>query len=176
MDGKLDTMKKENEALWREVVNLRQKHSSQQKIVNKLIQFLVSIVQPRMHHHGAHVGQAVKRRYQPQLAIEATRDLISAAKESRLDPMAAAGTSQQEQQEQQHQQQQQEQQHGPVILDVTHTDMEETLFGNNVEDLNVTLNTPQKCQQPTVETPLSPLSMAMQVNINYIHHCFGDPR
>jgi heat shock transcription factor 1 len=159
MDGKLDTMKKENEALWREVVNLRQKHSSQQKIVNKLIQFLVSIVQPRMHHHGAHVGQAVKRRYQPQLAIEATRDLISAAKESRLDPMAAAGTSQQEQQ------QQQQQQHGPVILDVTHTDMEETLFGNNVEDLNVTLNTPQRYQQPTVETPLSPLSMAMQVNI-----------
>ena len=48
MDGKLDTMKKENEALWREVVSLRQKHLSQQKIVNKLIQFLVSLVsQPR---------------------------------------------------------------------------------------------------------------------------------
>ena len=38
MDTKLDTMKKENEALWREVVSLRQKHASQQKIVNKLIQ------------------------------------------------------------------------------------------------------------------------------------------
>jgi len=38
MDSKLETMKKENEALWREVVNLRQKHSGQQKIVNKLIQ------------------------------------------------------------------------------------------------------------------------------------------
>ena len=63
MDSKLDTMKKENEALWREVVALRQKHVSQQKIVNKLIQFLMSVVQPRM-------GNAVKRRYQPQLAIE----------------------------------------------------------------------------------------------------------
>jgi heat shock transcription factor 1 len=63
MDTKLDTMKKENEALWREVVSLRQKHASQQKIVNKLIQFLMSVVQPRM-------GNAVKRRYQPQLAIE----------------------------------------------------------------------------------------------------------
>ena len=63
MDTKLDTMKKENEALWREVVALRQKHVSQQKIVNKLIQFLMSVVQPRM-------GNAVKRRYQPQLAIE----------------------------------------------------------------------------------------------------------
>jgi predicted nuclease with TOPRIM domain len=38
MDTKLETMKKENEALWREVVSLRQKHVSQQKIVNKLIQ------------------------------------------------------------------------------------------------------------------------------------------
>ncbi len=68
MDSKLDTMKKENEALWREVVNLRQKHMSQQKIVNKLIQFLVSIVRPASLGRG----QAVKRRYTPQLAIEAT--------------------------------------------------------------------------------------------------------
>jgi hypothetical protein len=67
LDGKLDVMKKENEALWREVVSLRQKHQSQQKIVNKLIQFLVSMVQPRM---GAHGAAAVKRRYQSQLAIE----------------------------------------------------------------------------------------------------------
>jgi len=36
MDTRLDTMKKENEALWREVVNLRQKHQNQQKIVNKV--------------------------------------------------------------------------------------------------------------------------------------------
>lgn len=63
IDGKLETMKKENEALWREVVSLRQKHQAQQKIVNKLIQFLVSLVQPRM-------GNAVKRRYPQQLAIE----------------------------------------------------------------------------------------------------------
>ena len=35
MDGKLDTMRNENEALWGEVLNLRQKHSQQQKIVNK---------------------------------------------------------------------------------------------------------------------------------------------
>ena len=64
LDGKLDTMKNENEALWREVslimiphfsfspfnqvLSLRQKHTQQQKIVNKLIQFLVALVQPRM--------------------------------------------------------------------------------------------------------------------------------
>ena len=47
LDSKLDTMRNENEALWREVLGLRQKHSQQQKIVNKLIQFLVALVQPR---------------------------------------------------------------------------------------------------------------------------------
>ncbi|OPJ77596.1 hypothetical protein AV530_008742 [Patagioenas fasciata monilis] len=36
---------RENEALWREVASLRQKHAQQQKVVNKLIQFLISLVQ-----------------------------------------------------------------------------------------------------------------------------------
>ncbi|XP_077209624.1 heat shock factor protein 1 isoform X2 [Paroedura picta] len=45
MDSKLMTMKHENEALWREVASLRQKHAQQQKVVNKLIQFLISLVQ-----------------------------------------------------------------------------------------------------------------------------------
>ena len=38
VDGKLDSMRSENEALWGEVLSLRQKHNQQQKIVNKLIQ------------------------------------------------------------------------------------------------------------------------------------------
>ncbi|XP_057684508.1 heat shock factor protein 1 isoform X2 [Corythoichthys intestinalis] len=45
MDSKINAMKHENEALWREVVCLRQKHAHQQKMVNKLIHFLVSLVQ-----------------------------------------------------------------------------------------------------------------------------------
>ncbi|XP_059496629.1 heat shock factor protein 1 isoform X7 [Stegostoma tigrinum] len=45
LDSKLLTMKHENEALWREVASLRQKHTQQQKVVNKLIQFLISLVQ-----------------------------------------------------------------------------------------------------------------------------------
>ena len=44
----LSGIKQENEDLWREVVSLRQKHAQQQKVVNHLIKFLVSIVQ----HHG----------------------------------------------------------------------------------------------------------------------------
>lgn len=45
MDRLLADMKKENEALWREVARLRQKHMKQQQIVEKLIQFLVTMVQ-----------------------------------------------------------------------------------------------------------------------------------
>ncbi|XP_077404520.1 heat shock factor protein 1 isoform X1 [Vanacampus margaritifer] len=45
MDSKIMAMKHENEALWREVVCLRQKHTQQQKMVSKLIHFLVSLVQ-----------------------------------------------------------------------------------------------------------------------------------
>ncbi|XP_029022629.1 heat shock factor protein 1 isoform X2 [Betta splendens] len=45
IDSRIITMKHENEALWREVASLRQKHVQQQKVVNKLIQFLVSLVQ-----------------------------------------------------------------------------------------------------------------------------------
>ncbi|KAL1462560.1 hypothetical protein WDU94_014388 [Cyamophila willieti] len=45
-DSKLSSMKQENEALWRELSILRQKHHKQQQIVNKLINFLVSLVQP----------------------------------------------------------------------------------------------------------------------------------
>ncbi|XP_008297547.1 heat shock factor protein 1 isoform X2 [Stegastes partitus] len=45
IDSRIIAMKHENEALWREVASLRQKHTQQQKVVNKLIQFLVSLVQ-----------------------------------------------------------------------------------------------------------------------------------
>lgn len=61
MDTTLDAMKSEDEALWREVVSLRQKHLAQQRVINKLIHFLVSIVQPRVQ---------LKRKYPFQLAIE----------------------------------------------------------------------------------------------------------
>lgn len=46
LDSRFSAMKQENEALWREVAILRQKHAKQQQIVNKLIQFLVTLVQP----------------------------------------------------------------------------------------------------------------------------------
>lgn len=49
VDNLMSAMKRENEALWREVAFLRQKHLKQQQIVEKLIQFLVTLVQPNVN-------------------------------------------------------------------------------------------------------------------------------
>lgn len=54
VDQILINMQKENEALWREIAILRQKHQKQQQIVDKLIQFLLSLVHNR--------GLGVKRK------------------------------------------------------------------------------------------------------------------
>lgn len=43
LDNRFSEMKQENEALWREVVMLRQKHMKQQQIVNKVCAFVVTI-------------------------------------------------------------------------------------------------------------------------------------
>lgn len=61
LDTRFSAMKQENEALWREVAILRQKHMKQQQIVNKLIQFLVTIVQPQRGGLNSGIG---KRRCQ----------------------------------------------------------------------------------------------------------------
>lgn len=73
LDTRFSAMKQENEALWREVAILRQKHQKQQNIVNKLIQFLVTIVQPQRSGLSSGIG---KRRCQlmideaPQSKVE----------------------------------------------------------------------------------------------------------
>uniref|UniRef100_A0A224YZR7 Heat shock transcription factor 1 n=1 Tax=Rhipicephalus zambeziensis TaxID=60191 RepID=A0A224YZR7_9ACAR len=72
MDQLLADMKKENEALWREVARLRQKHIKQQQIVEKLIQFLITMVQanrnitvkrkiPLMLHDSPNTGAKMPR-------------------------------------------------------------------------------------------------------------------
>ncbi|KAG7460993.1 hypothetical protein MATL_G00204880 [Megalops atlanticus] len=45
MDSRLATLKRENEALWREVSDLRKKHTNQQQVIKKLIQFIITLVQ-----------------------------------------------------------------------------------------------------------------------------------
>ncbi|CAH0695230.1 unnamed protein product [Spodoptera exigua] len=64
LDAKFSAMKQENEALWREVAILRQKHIKQQQIVNNLIQFLMSLVQPPRASPQTKNACGVKRPYQ----------------------------------------------------------------------------------------------------------------
>ncbi|XP_051918110.1 heat shock factor protein 4 [Hippocampus zosterae] len=45
MECQMQDMKQQNEVLWREVVSLRHNHTQQQKVMNKLIQFLFSQMQ-----------------------------------------------------------------------------------------------------------------------------------
>ncbi|KAK2856598.1 hypothetical protein Q5P01_005333 [Channa striata] len=45
IDARLATLKRENESLWREISELRQKHVHQQQLIKKLIQFIVTPVQ-----------------------------------------------------------------------------------------------------------------------------------
>ncbi|XP_011290477.1 heat shock factor protein isoform X2 [Musca domestica] len=74
LDSRFSVMKQENEALWREIASLRQKHAKQQQIVNKLIQFLITIVQPQRNMTG------VKRHM--QLMINDTPDKMKLRKAS----------------------------------------------------------------------------------------------
>ncbi|XP_058468990.1 heat shock factor protein 2 isoform X1 [Solea solea] len=45
IDARLATLKRENESLWREISDLRQKHAHQQQLIKKLIHFIVTLVQ-----------------------------------------------------------------------------------------------------------------------------------
>ncbi|XP_066155416.1 heat shock factor protein-like isoform X2 [Euwallacea fornicatus] len=58
VDSQLSAMRQENAVLWRELAILRQKHVKQQQIVNKLIQFLATLVTPAT---TPRVGVGVKR-------------------------------------------------------------------------------------------------------------------
>lgn len=78
LDSKLGAMKRENEALWRELAVLRQKHLKQQQIVNKLIHFLVTLVQPSRSG-----GLSVKRRY-PLMIDDSNRQRSKQSKLNRV--------------------------------------------------------------------------------------------
>lgn len=77
-DSRLGAMKRENEALWRELALLRQKHHKQQQIVNKLIHFLVSLVQPNRNS-----GLSMKRRY-PLMIDDSSRQRMKQSKLSKV--------------------------------------------------------------------------------------------
>jgi len=87
LDNKLENMKSENEALWGEVLSLRQKHNQQQKIVNKLIQFLSALLQPRGMKRSFGGRGAVAS----QLAIEDEASGGSGAKQQKLSEKTSRG-------------------------------------------------------------------------------------
>ncbi|XP_067211083.1 heat shock factor protein-like isoform X2 [Linepithema humile] len=118
-DSKMVAMKHENEALWRELAMLRQKNLKQQQIVNKLIHFLVTLVQPSRGN-----GIAVKRRYHP-LMID---DLSRPHKQTKLSKPQTSPT-------------------GPVIheLDSSEPDLESQYFvAEMLENENPTVQSPQE--------------------------------
>lgn len=45
LDSWLSALKMENESLWREMADLRQKHAQQQQVIRKIIHFIVTLVQ-----------------------------------------------------------------------------------------------------------------------------------
>ncbi|KAF3854472.1 hypothetical protein F7725_022527 [Dissostichus mawsoni] len=57
MECQMQDMKQQNEVLWREVVSLRQNHTQQQKVMNKLIQFLFSQMQSNTPSTALDVGR-----------------------------------------------------------------------------------------------------------------------
>ncbi|CAH2102491.1 unnamed protein product [Euphydryas editha] len=87
LDAKFSAMKQENEALWREVAILRQKHIKQQQIVNNLIQFLMSLVQPTRAPNSSGNNVGVKRPYQLMINSAAHNPTTDGAYPNRLKSM-----------------------------------------------------------------------------------------
>ncbi|XP_050346008.1 heat shock factor protein 1 isoform X5 [Nymphalis io] len=87
LDAKFSAMKQENEALWREVAILRQKHIKQQQIVNNLIQFLMSLVQPTRAPNSSSNNVGVKRPYQLMINSAAHNYAADGSYPSRLKTM-----------------------------------------------------------------------------------------
>lgn len=77
LDSKLVNMKRENEALWRELAVLRQKHHTQSKVVDKLIRFFIALVQS-----NSNGGLSMKRRF--PLMIDDSNRLLRQNKISKV--------------------------------------------------------------------------------------------
>lgn len=83
IDSFLVNLRRENEALWREVALLRQKHQKQQQIVEKLIQFFLTLVHNR--------GIGMKRNF--PLMIDAQNNGLIASGVGDVGVSGVAGAS-----------------------------------------------------------------------------------
>ncbi|NXG50408.1 HSF4 protein, partial [Psilopogon haemacephalus] len=146
MECQVQDMKQQNEVLWREVVSLRQNHSQQQKVINKLIQFLFGQLQsgpgsagikrklPLMLDNGISAPQVSKfSRHLPADALHDPYFIQSPSTEpaSCLNSPAAAG--------------------GPIISDVT-----EAPPANLINMQPLPESDREKCLMLIKEEPVSP--------------------
>ncbi|XP_051158942.1 heat shock factor protein 1 isoform X3 [Leptopilina boulardi] len=157
LDSKLGAMKRENEALWRELAVLRQKHLKQQQIVNKLIHFLVTLVQPSRSG-----GLSVKRRY-PLMIDDSNRQRSKQSKINRAQASPA----------------------GPVIheLDASEPDLDSQYIVDEIleNQLDPTIQSPQYSNQPIIDEDASEVlnlveSVDMPENIQYISQEKGNSK
>ncbi|XP_064640891.1 heat shock factor protein 1-like isoform X2 [Lineus longissimus] len=104
IDSRLETLKRENEALWSEISDLRQKHGKQQQIVNKLIQFLMTLVgsrglggmkrkMPLMINDSSHMSPPKAPKYSRQLSLSSGKSppefidvMVPSSDSSEVDP------------------------------------------------------------------------------------------
>jgi len=151
LDGKLDTMRSENEALWAEVLSLRQKHNQQQKIVNKLINFLVALVQPRGMKRSFSRGVPVPGL---QLAIEDGGEGGPSAKQAKREQHEA----------------------GPVIQEIqegmTGAKLSELLSNvpvGTVHEITVSNANPSTSPNPVIDHPPATPQQPQRMNVDEIN-------
>jgi hypothetical protein len=128
LSDKLFHLEDENQSLWREISLLRQKHAKQQKIVSKLMEFLLHILTSSTQNHRRSVGQPLSTKSQQEQTSHPTIDIDPLSNHNLKRKPAALMHSEipnkrsnqhhyrqqqkeQEQKEEQQQQQKQQQQH-----------------------------------------------------------------
>uniref|UniRef100_A0A3B5MZN2 Vertebrate heat shock transcription factor C-terminal domain-containing protein n=1 Tax=Xiphophorus couchianus TaxID=32473 RepID=A0A3B5MZN2_9TELE len=147
IDSRIIAMKHENEALWREVASLRQKHVQQQKVVNKLIHFLVSLVQTNRilgvkRKIPLMLNDSISAHSMPKYSRPLTLEHIQNAAANLLSPDSPLNS-------------------GPIISDITEeaenrlTFIKEEPSSPEVEECPV-LEVEQDSLPANVDTPLSP--------------------
>ncbi|XP_021962785.1 heat shock factor protein 1 isoform X2 [Folsomia candida] len=130
MDTKLLTIKRENEALWRELATLRQKHANQTTILSKILQFLVGVMSSRNHRLG------FKRRSMPLMLNDTDETKPKTRRRNEVEGQVQVQTAS-----------------GPVIHDVT--ELFEDSDGGVGEDYD---SGGEGCN-PQVDSPLAPESI-----------------
>ncbi|KAH8319682.1 hypothetical protein KR074_003626 [Drosophila pseudoananassae] len=144
LDSRFSAMKQENEVLWREIASLRQKHAKQQQIVNKLIQFLISIVQPSRNMSG------VKRHM--QLMINDTPENDRARTTSETESEGGGG---------------------PVIHELSEELLEEVMNPSPTPYANASQYDQESVSPMAVERPRSNMSMSSH-NVDYSNQSVED--